>query len=231
MQTICKVSCAQLKPELIANIPRLRAFALSFCKSADQADDLVQETLVRAWKHHDSFIEGTNLMAWLFTILRNIYFSQCRKRKREVADIDGVHSSTLAVAPGQTSHMDMLDFRVALRRLPDNQREALLLVGAAGHSYAEVAEICGCAIGTIKSRVNRARKALAEMLGVDPVPKICEAGATMTGSISAPIVGPPCGSQGGRRTNSRLSAGPQQRCGVAPGLGIVGGQSSTLPVK
>ncbi|MCW2276151.1 sigma-70 family RNA polymerase sigma factor [Rhodoblastus acidophilus] len=166
---------AQVKLDLIAHIPRLRAFALSFCGSADQADDLVQETLVKAWSHRDSFIEGTNLSAWLFTILRNAYFSQFRKRKREVPDVDGIYSSTLAVAAGQTSHMEMLDLRVALAHLPANQREALLLIGAAGHSYAEVADICGCAIGTIKSRVNRARKALIETLRLDPMPELIEA--------------------------------------------------------
>jgi RNA polymerase sigma-70 factor (ECF subfamily) len=163
-------SRTQEKLDLVAHIPRLRAFALSFCKSADQADDLVQETLVKAWHNQASFIEGTNLMAWLFTILRNIYFSQYRKRKREVPDSDGIYASTLAVEPGQTSHMEMLELRVALAYLPDNQREALLL-GAVGHSYAEVAEICGCAIGTVKSRVNRARRLLAEMLRNDPVPQ------------------------------------------------------------
>jgi RNA polymerase sigma-70 factor (ECF subfamily) len=163
-----------LKPEIIAHIPRLRAFAISFCGSIDQADDLVQETLTRAWSHRASFIEGTNMIAWLCTILRNLYFSQYRKRKREVPDIDGVYANNVAVAGGQTSHMEMLDFRAALARLPDNQREALLLVGAAGHSYAETAEICGCAIGTIKSRVNRARKGLAQMLCIDPVPQMRE---------------------------------------------------------
>jgi RNA polymerase sigma-70 factor, ECF subfamily len=180
MQPFSTASRTQMKPELIAHIPRLRAFALSFCGSSDQADDLVQETLVKAWTHRDSFTEGTNLLAWLFTILRNAYFSQYRKRRREVPDIDGMYSSRLAVGPGQSSHIEMLELQVALARLPENQREALLLAAAAGHSYAEVAQICGCATGTIKSRVNRARKALAEMLGIEPVPEICEAGATMT---------------------------------------------------
>jgi RNA polymerase sigma-70 factor (ECF subfamily) len=180
MQPFSTSSRTQMKPELIAHIPRLRAFALSFCGSPDQADDLVQETLVKAWTHRDSFTEGTNLLAWLFTILRNAYFSQYRKRKREVPDIDGMFSSRLAVGPGQTSHIEMLELQVALACLPDNQREALLLAAAAGHSYAEVAQICGCATGTIKSRVNRARKALAEMLGIEPVPEICEVDATMT---------------------------------------------------
>jgi len=168
-------SSARLKPEFLAHIPRLRAFAISFCGNIDQADDLVQETLTRAWIHRSSFIEGTNMIAWLCTILRNFYFSQYRKCKREVPDIDGVHSNKIVVAPAQTAHMEMLDLRAALARLPDNQREALLLVGAAGHSYVEVAEICGCAIGTIKSRVNRARRSLADMLCIERVPDLCEA--------------------------------------------------------
>ena len=166
MQPFSTSLCAQARLDLVAHIPKLRAFAISFCGSADRADDLVQETLVKAWNHQASFVEGTNLKAWLFTILRNVYFSQYRKRKHEVADIDGFYSNTLSVAPGQTSHMEMLELRVALALLPDNQREALLL-GAAGHSYAEVAEICGCAIGTVKSRVNRARRLLAGMLRND----------------------------------------------------------------
>jgi RNA polymerase sigma-70 factor (ECF subfamily) len=163
MHPFSQSSPAQTKLDLVAHIPRLRAFAISFCGNADRADDLVQETLVKAWNHQALFVEGTNLKAWLFTILRNVYFSQYRKRKHEVPDIDGFYSSTLAVAPGQTSHMEMIELRVALTHLPDNQREALLL-GAVGHSYAEVAEICGCAVGTVKSRVNRARRSLAEML-------------------------------------------------------------------
>jgi RNA polymerase sigma-70 factor (ECF subfamily) len=157
-------SSAQVKADLVAHIPKLRAFAISLCGNADRADDLVQETLVRAWSHLGSFIEGSNLIGWLFTILRNAYFTQYRKRRREVSDADGLFSGRIAIAPGQTPHMDMLDFRNALTQLPANQREALILIGAVGHSYDEAAEICGCAVGTVKSRVSRARKALAEML-------------------------------------------------------------------
>lgn len=207
MKSFSTPSHTQVKTELLVHIPRLRAFALSFCGSPDQADDLVQETLVRAWTHQDLFTEGSNLMAWLFTILRNVYFSQFRKKKREVADIDGVYSSTLAVAPGQTSHMEMLDLRVALARLPDNQREAVLLVGAAGHSYEEVAEICGCAIGTIKSRVNRARKALTAMLYIDPVPDICETGDAMTTPIDVALCAGQAGGQQNQATANLHAAG------------------------
>jgi RNA polymerase sigma-70 factor, ECF subfamily len=162
---------AKLKADLIASIPRLRAFGVSLCGNADSAD-LVQETLVKAWAHLGSFVEGSNLMAWLFTILRNAYFSQYRKRRREVPDTDGVFSGRLAAAPGQTAHMELLDVRIALAQLPADQREALILIGGAGHSYEEAAMICGCAIGTIKSRVNRARRRLTELLCTRP-PTTC----------------------------------------------------------
>jgi RNA polymerase sigma-70 factor, ECF subfamily len=144
----------------------LRAFAVSLCGDKERADDLVQETLFKAWNHLDSFKEGTNLKAWLFTILRNTYFSERRKRRREVEDADGTYAGRLATHPEQHGHMDMQDFGAVLVRLPDDQREALILVGAAGFSYEEAAEICGCAVGTIKSRVNRARNRLADMLGL-----------------------------------------------------------------
>lgn len=142
----------------------LRAFAVSLCGDKERADDLVQETLFKAWNHLDSFKEGTNLKAWLFTILRNTYFSERRKRRREVEDADGTYAGRLATHPEQHGHMDMQDFRAVLVRLPDDQREALILVGAAGFSYEEAAEICGCAVGTIKSRVARGRVALEALL-------------------------------------------------------------------
>ncbi len=157
---------AEIKADLIAVIPNLRAFAVSLCGNPDRADDLVQETLVKAWSNLDSFVAGTNLPAWLFTILRNIYYSEYRKRRREVADSDGAIAARLATAPAQNSHMDLLDFHTALQQLPNDQREALILIGASGLSYEEAAGICGCAVGTMKSRVNRARNRLAEILSI-----------------------------------------------------------------
>lgn len=157
---------AQIKADLIAVIPNLRAFAVSLCGNPDRADDLVQETLVKAWGNLDSFVEGTNLPAWLFTILRNFYYSEYRKRRREVADSDGAIATRLATAPAQNGHMDLLDLHGALQQLPSDQREALILIGASGLSYEEAASICGCAIGTMKSRVNRARNRLAEILSI-----------------------------------------------------------------
>lgn len=158
---------AQIKADLIAVIPNLRAFAVSLSGNPDRADDLVQETLVKAWGNIGSFVEGTNLPAWLFTILRNIYYSEYRKRRREVADPEGTLAANLAAAPAQHGHMDLLDFNAALQHLPNDQREALILIGASGLSYEEAASICGCAVGTMKSRVNRARNRLAELLSLD----------------------------------------------------------------
>jgi len=157
-----------LKQAMLGLIPNLRAFAVSLCGDIERADDLVQESLLKAWDHLESFQEGTNLRAWLFTILRNTYFSECRRRRREVEDRDGTKAAELAVHPGQQGHLDMQDFRRALNVLPPDQREALILVGAAGFSYEEAAEISGCAVGTIKSRVNRARSKLIELLSVSP---------------------------------------------------------------
>ena len=156
----------KLKGDLIGTIPNLRAFAVSLCGNPDRADDLVQETLVKAWSNLSSFAEGTNLAAWLFTILRNIYYSEYRKRRREVADSDGAIAARLATAPAQSGHMDFLDFRNALQKLPADQREALILIGASGLSYEEAAGVCNCAVGTMKSRVNRARNRLVELLAI-----------------------------------------------------------------
>jgi RNA polymerase sigma-70 factor (ECF subfamily) len=152
------------KVDLIPAIPSLRAFAVSVCGNPDRADDLVQETLVKAWSSLESFEEGTNLTAWLFTILRNIYYSEFRKRRREASDPDGEYAAGLVAPDSQESHMEFQDFRAALQKLPLDQREAIILVAASGMSYEEAAEICGCAPGTMKSRVNRARNRLAELM-------------------------------------------------------------------
>jgi RNA polymerase sigma-70 factor (ECF subfamily) len=157
----------QFRQHLLAAIPKLRAFALSLASHSDYADDLVQETLMKAWNHQNSFQEGTNIKAWLFTILRNEYFSQLRKRRREVEDADGDYASSVMTPGGQESQLDMADLRIALQQLPDDQREAVVLVGASGFSYQEVAEICRVPVGTVKSRVNRARNKLAILLGND----------------------------------------------------------------
>lgn len=159
----------EIRDALLAAVPSLRAFAISLCGQVDRADDLVQDTLLRALSHIDRFERGTNLNAWLFTILRNLFHSEYRKRRREVEDPDGSYAGRLKTQPEQGSRLDFEDFRVALSKLPPDQREALLLVGASGFSYEEAANICQCAVGTIKSRVNRARSRLANLLAVEGV--------------------------------------------------------------
>jgi len=156
-----------IRDAMLRAVPSLRAFAISLCGNVDRADDLVQETLVRAWGHRESFQPGTNMSAWLFTILRNLFRSEYRKRRREIEDSDGSHADSLTSLPEQNSRLEMLEFRKALNVLPAEQRESLILVGASGFSYEEAAQICGCAVGTIKSRVNRARMRLAELLSIE----------------------------------------------------------------
>jgi len=158
---------SDFKAALLKEIPKLRFFALSLAGQQDRADDLVQEALIKAWAAQDRFTPGTSLRAWLFTILRNVFYSEYRKRRREVPDTDGEEAARLFSNPEQVGHLDLGDLKAALATLPDDQREALLLVGAAGVSYEEAAQVCGCAVGTIKSRVNRARKRLLALLGVD----------------------------------------------------------------
>jgi RNA polymerase sigma-70 factor (ECF subfamily) len=160
------VEGASLRDELLAAIPSLRAFAISFTNNRDRADDLVQETILRAWANIDKFEPGTNLNAWLFTILRNLFHSDYRKRKHEVEDADGAFAARLRTHPDQQSHLDFEDFRAALATLPRDQREALLLIGAHGLSYEEAAEVCHVPVGTVKSRVNRARLKLADVLSL-----------------------------------------------------------------
>lgn len=155
------------KREMLAVLPSLRAFAVSLCKNGDMADDLVQDAVAKAWGAQNAFTPGTNMKAWLFTILRNEFYSQMRKAGREVQDSEGSFTASLAIHPGQYGRMDMIDFKQALDQLPADQREAIILVGASGFSYEEGAEICGCAVGTIKSRVNRARKRLQELLEIE----------------------------------------------------------------
>ena len=161
------MSPGSFKDDLVAEIPGLRAFAVSLCGSVTMADDLVQEALLRAWSNSSKFQPGTSLRAWLFTILRNIYYSQYRKRSREVQDSDGVYSRGIAVEGDQESHLDLVDFRNALAKLPAEQREVLMMVGASGLSYEEAAAICGVEIGTIKSRLSRARTRLGQLLGLN----------------------------------------------------------------
>ena len=175
VQRPCDLSEPQVQPAtvppeardaMLATIPSLRAFAISLTSNRDAADDLVQDTILRAWKNIDRFEWGTNLNAWLFTILRNIFYSQCRRAKHEIEDPDGSYAARLRAPPEQHAKCDVQDMLKALAELPLEQREALILVAAEGLSYEEAAHICGAATGTIKSRVSRGRVRLAELLAI-----------------------------------------------------------------
>lgn len=155
------------KEEMLEHLPALRAFALSLTRDRTLSDDLVQETILRAWANIDQFKAGSNMRAWLFTIQRNYFYSLRRKRRREVADEDGLFASRLAVKPDHDGQLALSDFKEAFAMLRDEQREALLLVGVAGFTVEEAAEMCGCAPGTIKSRTNRGRARLAELLKLE----------------------------------------------------------------
>lgn len=155
------LECRQL---LLEATPALRRFALSLAHDPTAADDLVQDTLLRAWKNRASFTLGTNFEAWTFTILRNQFYSQHR-RHREVQDEEGVHAAQLISLPDQAGHLDLRDVQVALSQLPPVMREALVLVAVEDLSYEEAAAIMNCEIGTAKSRVWRARDRLARLLG------------------------------------------------------------------
>ncbi len=154
------------RDELVEHLPALRAFALSLTRNSASADDLVQDTIEKAWSNLSKFQPGTNMRAWLFTIQRNTFYSDRRKAKFEVPDVDGHFAAGLAEKPAHDGRLAFNDFKVAFEKLPDEQREALVLVGASGFSYEEAAQMCGCAVGTIKSRANRGRRRLAELLGL-----------------------------------------------------------------
>lgn len=152
------------KKELVAAIPHLRAFARSLCNDPTQADDLAQEALAKAWKARDSFEPGTSIKAWTFMILRNQFYSE-KRRSWRTAPLDmEMAENTLLANDNPTVPMELLELRAALAKLPDDQREALILVGAGGMAYEEAAQVCQCAVGTIKSRVSRARRALETLL-------------------------------------------------------------------
>jgi RNA polymerase sigma-70 factor (ECF subfamily) len=155
------------KDELVSHMAVLRAFAMSLTRDAAAADDLLQETVLKAWANMDSFEEGTNMRAWLFTILRNAFYSSRRKLRREVNDSDGEHAERLVAKPDHDGRLHLRDFRRAFETLPSEQREVLILIGAMQYTYEDAAEMCGVCIGTIKSRLNRGRVALAEAMGLD----------------------------------------------------------------
>ncbi|MFC5738881.1 RNA polymerase sigma factor [Sinirhodobacter huangdaonensis] len=155
------------RDELPGHLPALRAFAMSLTRNSASADDLVQDTIVKAWSNIDKFQPGSNLRAWLFTILRNTFYSDLRKRRRELPDPDGLHAARLCEKPAHDGRLAMNDFLRAFDQLSPEHREVLVLVGASGFAYEEAAQMMGVAVGTVKSRANRARARLAELLHLE----------------------------------------------------------------
>src|ERR1700754_429070 len=166
--------------DMVALVPQLHTFARSLTRDGVRADDLVQEALMRAINNIERFKPGTNLKAWLFTIVRNEHYSQLRRRKFEAHGVDTDLLPEPSVPPDHDGKLEMRDLNRALAALSPGQRTALILVSASGFSYEEAAAICGCAVGTIKSRVARARETLLQMLdGTLPIPH-CEAEEEVT---------------------------------------------------
>ena len=153
---------------IVALIPTLRAYGTMLTGATSEADDLVQDALVRAWRFQNSYVPETNLKAWLFTILRNEFISQARIRQRTVQDVDGKYAALLVSIADQDWRLAHRELLAALRVLTPDTRVALLLVTVSGFTYHEAATLCGCAVGTLKSRVNRARQRLAELIDFEP---------------------------------------------------------------
>lgn len=173
------------KQELATVIPHLRAFGRSLSGNRDLADDLVQETLMKAWAARQRFQAGTNMRAWTFIILRNLYLSQMRRARFKGEWDDLVADRLLAAPAGQDRYLELDDIQRALLHLPEAQREALILVGAGGFAYEEAAEICGVAVGTIKSRVARGRVALEQLLNDGQLPRRSESPNTALGALDS----------------------------------------------
>ena len=152
------------KRDLVGLIPHLRAFARTLCGDAAAADDLAQDAVMKAWDARSSFQMGTNMKAWCFMILRNQFYSEKRRSWRSTQLDQEAAERTLVAVDDPESPIALDEMRLAMKMLPMEQREALILVGAGGFAYEEAADICGCAVGTVKSRVSRARRALQGIL-------------------------------------------------------------------
>jgi RNA polymerase sigma factor (sigma-70 family) len=153
------------RSEVVRLIPALRAFARTFCKNTTDADDLVQETLVKAIANIEKFEPGTSMKSWLFTIMRNTFYTRIKVLNRESPAAADCASSQPVIPATQEWSVRGREIAHAVQQLPEEQRQVLVLIGVLGVSYLDAASICGCAIGTIKSRLNRARSRLLEVAG------------------------------------------------------------------
>lgn len=185
-QSRAAAAAPDLRTQVLELLPALRAFARSLTRNRTEADDLVQETFLKALSNIDKFDPGTNLRAWLFTILRNTYYTEIRKRRRESDGMSALAQQDTNMGPGQEWSVTLSSLKEALELLPSDQREALVLVGAAGLSYEEAAEVCNCALGTIKSRVNRARAKLLTLMGAEVTADVVEADPVAMSAVRLP---------------------------------------------
>lgn len=183
-ETVEKLSDDAFRDQLGEVIPHLRAFGRSLSGNRDTADDLVQETLLKAWAARARFHAGTSMRAWTFTILRNLFLSQMRRARFKGEWDDLTAERSLAAPASQDGSVNLSDLQRALMMLPQNQREALILVGAGGFAYEEAADICGVAVGTIKSRVARGRVALEEIMSGTELPRRSDAGVSGEAALS-----------------------------------------------
>ncbi|MEM7689313.1 MAG: sigma-70 family RNA polymerase sigma factor [Pseudomonadota bacterium] len=154
----------EFKERLVETMPHLRAFARSLARDHATADGIVQDTLLKAWAARDSYIPTKPMQAWTFVILRNTFYSRFRRQKFTGEYSEETAEQLLTVDPAQEDPLHVADLHDALMELTESQREAIILVGAGGFSYQEAADIVGCAEGTIKSRVSRAREGLVVIL-------------------------------------------------------------------
>jgi len=152
---------------MLEAMPHLRRYAISLCRDEDRANDLTQQALLRACMNIEKFAAGSCMVAWLLTILRNQHYSDHRRQQREVEDVDGTYAQMLVAHPQQIAHLEHAELVAALTELPHDMRRAIILVGIEGFSYEQAAELCNCSLGTVKSRVHRARTRLAETLSFD----------------------------------------------------------------
>jgi len=216
MPVSSQVHARTVTSELPIHVAHLRAFAISLCGDRDYGDDLVQETLLKALNHIDSFQPGTNMRSWLFTILRNTYLTDRRRARREVRDEDGRIAAMVSAPPAQEPQLELRDMQRALAHLCDEQREALILIGAAGFSYEQAAEIMGCSCGTVKSRVNRARAKLSRMMAASPERSAPGGDAEAACRPDFRVCGKPISSLSSPRRSARTvgGSGPAARIGT-----------------
>jgi RNA polymerase sigma-70 factor (ECF subfamily) len=207
----------QFRADLVGIIPHLRAFARSLTRNREQADDLVHDAVVRALSAANQFRPGTNFKAWMFTILRNLYYNEGRKDRARCVSLDGMTIEVEATPPSQEASLEFRDFRRAYWRLSDAHREVLILIGASGLSYEEAAQVCNCAVGTIKSRISRARHELAQLLSGDEASGGRSQPAAAAGATAVP--GPagdpePAQREPGASSQEQGPARPRQRVGA-----------------